>query len=109
MEEIAKEPTLEVNNPSDISASPGSWLTLTVKSDKLSQYVFDKDTDTVGENGVMHVSVSVKVWTSVSPNSEFIVDVNNTGPWLGFWKTLLNVTVCEFPFVVVLLSGGTTS
>ena len=109
MEEIAKEPTLEVNNPSDISASPGSWLTLTVKSDKLSQYVFDKDTDTVGENGVIHVSVSVKVWTSVSPNSEFIVDVNNTGPWLGFWKMLLNVTVCEFPFVVVLLSGGTTS
>ena len=61
IEEIAKEPTLEVNKPSSISASPGSWLTLTVKSDKLSQYVFDKDTDTVGENGVMHVSVSVKV------------------------------------------------
>ena len=59
--------------------------------------------------GHRHVSVSVKVWTSVSPNSEFIVDVNNTGPWLGFWKMLLNVTVCEFPLVVVLLSGGTTS
>ena len=92
-----------------MSVSPESWLTVRVKSDKLSQYVLDNDIVTDGEKGTAHVSVWVKVWISLSPNSEFIVDVNTTGPWTGFWKILSNVNVWEFPPVVVLLSAGTAS
>ena len=50
--DIANDPASETNNEVDISGSLGSWLTLIVKSVKLSQFVFDKETVTWGEKGI---------------------------------------------------------
>ena len=58
IDEIAKEPLSETNNAVDISGSFGSWLTEIVKSAKLSQSVFDKETETVGLNGI-HATLPV--------------------------------------------------
>ena len=49
---ISKEPPSETNKEVDISGSFGSWLTLIVKSDKLSQSVLERITSTVGLNGI---------------------------------------------------------
>ena len=114
--DIAKEPALEVNNEVDISGSLGSWLTVMVKSVKLSQSVLERDTFTVGENGIHatapvlpptqlpqlsinadppatplqseHTIVKGKVCISISPVSEFIVEVNVKAPAPGFTNTL---------------------
>ena len=50
--EIANDPLFETNKEVAISGSFGSWLTLMVKSVKLSQLVLDKETLTVGLNGI---------------------------------------------------------
>ena len=52
IDEIANEPPSETNEEVDISGSFGSWLILIVKSVKLSQFVFDNETDTKGVNGI---------------------------------------------------------
>ena len=54
--EIANEPPSEVNNEVPISGSFGSWLTLIVKSVKLSQSVLESITPTVGLNGIHSTS-----------------------------------------------------
>ena len=100
----------------NISGSLGSWLTLIVKSVKLSQSVLESETETVGEKGIQETlpvlpptqlpQLSVKavpptsplqsvqtivfenVWTSTSPNSEFIVEVKVNIPAGGFINTL---------------------
>ena len=47
-----KEPLFDTNNEVDMSGSFGSWLTLMVRSVKLSQSVFDKETETVGVKSI---------------------------------------------------------
>ena len=133
--EIANEPTSEVNKAVDISGSFGSWLTLIVKSVKLSQSVFESITSTVGLNGIQATSpvlpptqlpqlsvnadpltsplqstlkqviVNGKLWISTSPISEFIVEVNVRIPAPGFTKRLLKVTEELLPEVTLLPSG----
>ena len=103
--DIAKEPVLEAYSAVDISGSLGSWLTVMVKSVKLSQSVLERDTFTVGENGIHatapvlpptqlpqlsinadppatplqsvegHVIVTTWLCISISPSSELIVEV----------------------------------
>ena len=43
---------------------------------------------------------------SNSPSSDVIVELRLIIPEFGLWKTLLNVTVDEFPLVSELLSPG---
>ena len=50
--EMSKEPKSDSNNEEAISGSLASWLTLTVKSVKLSQSVLESKIETVGENGI---------------------------------------------------------
>ena len=52
IDEIANEPTSETKRDVDMSGSLASWLTLIVKSVKLSQFVFERETETSGENGI---------------------------------------------------------
>ena len=52
IKEIAKEPPSETNDEVNISGSLASWLTLIVKSVKLSQSVLESETETVGEKGI---------------------------------------------------------
>ena len=134
--EIAKEPSFEANNEVAMSGSLGSWLTLMVKSVKLSQSVFDKETLTVGLNGIQgeapvlpptqlpqlsihalpfgtplqstikQTIVNEKVCISTSPNSEIIFDVKVIFVGLGFTNKLFKTIVWLFPDVTLLLSGG---
>ena len=135
IKEIAKEPPSEENKEVDISGSLGSWLTLIVKSVKLSQSVLESKTETEGEKGIQETlpvlpptqlpQLSVKavplasplqsrkeqdiifdsVWTSTSPNSEFIVEVKVNVLADGFTKISDNKIVWELPLVTLLLSG----
>ena len=49
IEDIVNCPPSELNKALEISASPESWETLTVKSERLSHKRFDRETLTVGE------------------------------------------------------------
>ena len=59
MLEISKEPASVVNNEVNISTSPASWLTVTVKSVKLSQSVFESEIETVGEKSLRFWAIIV--------------------------------------------------
>ena len=76
--EISKEPVLEANNEESISGSLGSWLTLIVKSDKLSQSVLDKDTKTVGLKEI-HATAPVLPPTQLPQLSKNAVPLRS--PW----------------------------
>ena len=134
--DIAKEPLSEANNEVDISGSFGSWLTLIVKSVKLSQSVLESDTETVGEKGIQEILpvlpptqlpqlsvhaepftsplqstlkqiiVNGKVWTSASPNSVIILDAKVKLVRAGLTKRLFKIIVWLLPDVTLLLSGG---
>ena len=134
MFEILKDPTLDTNKDVDISGSFGSWLTLIVKLDKLSQSVFEIETETSGEKGIQgtspvlpptqfpqlsinapppksllqskHKIFSEDVWTSTSESSEFIVEVKViTCAVAGLINKLLILIIWLFPLVTLLLSG----
>ena len=69
-------------------------------------YVLQDDTvviDVVGTH--KHVIVKGNDCVSISPSSELItlVKVKVLAP--GFEKILLNITICKFPLVTLLLSG----
>ena len=49
IDEIVNWPPSELKTALAISASPASWATLTVRSDKLSHKRFERETFTVGE------------------------------------------------------------
>ena len=133
---IANEPLFEANNEVAISGSLGSWLTLIVKSVKLSQSVLDKETLTVGLNGIHgrlpvlpptqlpQLSVNAvpltsplqsttkqliekgKFCTSTSPSSEITLELNVKFVGFGFTNKLVKIIVWLFPEVTLLLSGG---
>ena len=56
--EIVKLPQSETNKAVDISGSFGSWETEILKSARLSQSVFDNDTETVGLKAI-HATLPV--------------------------------------------------
>ena len=131
--EISKEPKSDANNEVAISGSLGSWLTLIVKSVKLSQSILESETETVGEKGIQatlpvlpptqfpqlsvnevppnipsqskHSIVSIKDWLSTSPSSELIIDVKFNTLVSGFVNNPFNKIVWLFPLVTLLLSG----
>ena len=133
---ISKYPPSDSNKEVDISGSFGSWLTLIVKSVKLSQSVLESITPTVGLNGIQATlpvlpptqlpQLSIKavpsetplqstfkqtivkgnVWTSTSPISEFIVEVNVKIPGTGFVNNPVKTTHWLLPCVTLLLSGN---
>ena len=131
--EISNEPTFDVYNAESISGSLGSWLTLIVKSVKLSQSVLESETETVGVKGIQatlpvlpptqfpqlsinevppnmpsqskHSIVSIEVWLSTSPSSELIIDVKFNTLASGFVNNPFNKIVWLFPLVTLLLSG----
>ena len=133
--EIANDPPSEVNKAVDISGSFGSWLTLIVKSVKLSQSVFESITPAVGLKAIQatfpvlpptqfpQLSVNAvpftsplqstfkqaivkgKVCTSTSPISEFIVEVNVKTPAPGVTNSPDKIKDWLFPEVTLLLSG----
>ena len=133
--DIAKDPLLEANREVAISGSFGSWLTLIVKSVKLSQSVLDKETVTVGLNGIhgnapvfpptqlpqlsIHaVPLSTPLqskqeieklafWTYGTIDiSEIILEVKVKVVGLGLTKILFKSISWLFPDVTLLLSGG---
>ena len=55
MFEMSKEPASDTNNEVAISGSLASWITVTVKSVKLSQSVLESEIETVGENGIQEI------------------------------------------------------
>ena len=107
-----------------------------VKSVKLSQSVLDKETLTVGLNGIHgrlpvlpptqlpQLSVHAvpltsplqstnkqliekgKFCTSISPNSEITLELNVKFVGFGFTNKLVMIIVWLFPEVTLLLSGG---
>ena len=133
-DEILKYPPSETNKAVDMSGSFGSWLTLIVKSEILSQFVFEILTPTVGENGIhgacpvfpptqlkqlsikaeppksplqsVQSMILLKFWISTSPNSEVIVEVKIICDGFGFVKICDKITDCELPEVILLLSGN---
>ena len=131
---ISKDPPSDSNNPVDISGSFGSWLTLIVKSVKLSQSVLEIETKTVGLNGIQETApvfpptqfpqlsinaeppksplqsklliVKEKVCKSTSPNSELIVDVKVKLEGTGLTNKSVIIIDWELPLVTLLLSGN---
>ena len=131
---IVKDPLSEAKSDVDISGSFGSWLTVIVKSVKLSQSVFEIETVTVGVKGIHGKSPVfpptqlpqlsmyaeppksplqstqwidwVAVCISTSPNSELIVDVKTIVPGVGFKNKLSRKISLLFPLVTLLLSGN---
>ena len=79
--EISKEPASVVNNEVNISASPASWLTVTVKSVKLSQSVFESEIETVGEKSLRFWAIIVEGFNK-KPKQKTNVKFNKL--WIKF-------------------------
>ena len=131
---MLKYPPSEVNEDVDMSGSFGSWLTLIVRFDKLSQVVSDKITSTVGEKGIhdtlpvfpptqfpqlsvnavppksllqsVQSIVSEVVCISVCPSSDVIVEVRINVDGFWFVNKPVKITNWLFPWVTLLPSGN---
>ena len=129
---MSKDPKSEVNKEVDISGSLASWLTLIVKSVKLSQSVLEIETLTDGLNGIhatlpvlpptqlpqlsikavpfgsplqsrlIHTILKDVSWLNTEPVSELITVLNVKTPAPGFWNKLSIEIVWLFPLVTLL-------
>ena len=97
-DESIKYPPSEINIAVSISTSFESWLTVIVKSAIAPQFKSDNVTVTSGEKSVQS-NIIGKIWTSTSPSSEVIVDVNVKNPLSGLSNILTKVIFEIFPFV----------
>ena len=91
IDEIAKEPPSDTNDDVNISGSFGSWLTLIVKSVKLSQSVFESETETVGEKGIRDWAI-IAVGFNKKPKQNINVNFNKL--WVKFLFIILFFNTC---------------
>ena len=116
---ISKEPKLDENNAEPISGSLASWLTVIVKSDKLSQSVVDNATETVGVKAIQATApvfpptqlpqLSITALPFTSPLQSTIWAVTCLGyinPINKIKKKLFKLLVKKF-FIIIILNANT--